>query len=89
MTAPHKSDCPGRTGQFADNQNSDTAIVSPPGDGCNAKLTASLIAAFALTGFAVHRLEGESFLVSRWNLTKHCPDLRTLLAFAKQVGARC
>ena len=49
---------------------------------------ATLTARLALAGFAVHRLDGGGFLVSKWNLTKHCPDLRALAGFAQQVGAR-
>lgn len=51
------------------------------------KAEATLIAAFALRGFTVHKA-AEGFLVSRWGLTRHCPDLKALYAFAKQVGVQ-
>jgi hypothetical protein len=41
-----------------------------------------------LAGFAVHRLDGDAFLVTKWNgLSRHCPDARVLAGFAEQVGA--
>lgn len=54
----------------------------------DAKVVANLIAAFALAGFAVLRLESGGFTVNRWNLSKYCRDLDDLKAFAKQTGAR-
>lgn len=89
MSVPHKSESPVAAGQVAENKNTEsTAIVALDADTCNAKLTANWIAALAITGHAVHRLEGGGFLVSRWNLSRHCPDLRTLAEFARMVGAR-
>lgn len=52
------------------------------------KSLANLIAGFAVSGFAVNQLTDGGFLVCRWGLSKHCPDLRSLSAFAHQVGAR-
>ena len=64
-----------------------TSSVSVDGDGdfCNV-ITARTIAAMQLRGFSVHRT-GEGFAVCRWNLSRHCPDLRTLVQFARQAGA--
>jgi hypothetical protein len=53
-----------------------------------AKTEATLFAAFALRGFSVYRSE-DGYIVCRWGLTKVCPDLRTLTAFAAHVGAQC
>lgn len=53
-----------------------------------AKLASNLIAAFALKGFTVHRAQ-DGYLVIRWGMTRHCPDLATLAAFARQVGVTC
>lgn len=63
------------------------AIVAPSAEACNAKLTANLIAAFALRGHSVYELAGGGFAVTRWGLVKQVPDLRALSAFARQVGA--
>jgi hypothetical protein len=57
-----------------------TLITEP-----NAKTEATLMAGFALKGFTVHRAQ-DGYLVSRWGLTRHYPDIATLAAFAKQVG---
>jgi hypothetical protein len=52
------------------------------------KATATLTAAFALAGFAVHPLQSGGFLVTRWNLSRHCSDLQALREFATRVGVR-
>ena len=51
------------------------------------KHLATLKAKLALKGFAVHDVSTGGFFVSRWNLTKFCPALADLQAFAEQVGA--
>ena len=51
------------------------------------KVRAGLAAKLALAGgYCLLRLEDGSFLISRWNLTKHCPDLQAVATFARQVG---
>lgn len=87
MAAPQKSESPVAAGQVA-NQNTHTAIVAPPADGCNAKRIANLKAGLALRGFAVHDCTTGGYFVSRWNLTKFCPALADLESFAAQVGAQ-
>lgn len=52
------------------------------------KNEATLLAKFALLGHAVHRLADGSFLVTRWGLTRHCPDAASLAAFLATVGGR-
>lgn len=51
------------------------------------KRLANLKAQFALAGHAVHHLE-RGYLVTRWGMTRVCPDLGALVAFARQVGGR-
>jgi hypothetical protein len=51
------------------------------------KRTATLIAVLAISGHAVHRKADGGFVVSRWNMARHCGDLDSLEAFAAQVGA--
>lgn len=80
----HKSECPAATGHNA-NKTTNTAILSA--DQVAGKTEATLIARFALRGFAVHRLAVGGYLVARWNLTRHCADLTELQDFAQKVGA--
>lgn len=52
------------------------------------KLRATLAAKLALAGgYVLLQLADGSFLISRWNLTKHCPDLQAVSVFCRQVGA--
>jgi hypothetical protein len=39
-------------------------------------------------GIAVHELTDGTFLLSRWNLTRHCASLEEVLAFARQAEVR-
>jgi hypothetical protein len=52
------------------------------------KVRATLAARLALAGFVLLELADGTFLVSRWNLSRPCADLRAVAAFAEQVGAR-
>jgi hypothetical protein len=63
------------------NPNSATRPTARDAD----KAEATIFAGFALRGFSVYKA-ADGFLVNRWGLTRHCPDLETLSAFAKQVG---
>jgi len=49
------------------------------------KRLATIIAQMAIAGHTVHKLE-TGFLVSRWGMTKSCPDLASLVGFARQLG---
>lgn len=76
------------TSATADTKQSQPIIAASNEQGNDEKAVATLIACFALAGFAVHRLSCGGFLVAKWNLTKHCPDVRALAGFAELVGAR-
>jgi hypothetical protein len=78
---------PGSATVFQNTQHPDSSAtnMSPAS---LAKTESTLFAAFALRGFSVHRAE-DGYIVCRWGLTKVCPDLRTLTAFATHVGAQC
>ena len=53
------------------------------------KTRANLAAQLALAGgYALLDLADGSFVVTRWNLTRHCVDLQSVARFARQVGAR-
>ena len=83
---PDKEESPAATG-LSSNENTKTQSVGATGDHCNV-IEQQTIAAMRLRGFAVHAAD-EGFLVCRWNLSRHCPDLRALVAFARQAGATC
>lgn len=83
MSAAHKSECPAVTGHNAD-QSTNSAIVASADE--SDKRRANLKASFALGGFAVHDLADGGFAVCRWNLSRYCPDLAALSAFARQTG---
>jgi hypothetical protein len=78
---------PGNATAFK-NRHPDTSSATNPCAREAEKVEATVFASFALRGFSVHKA-GDGFLVSRWGLTRHCPDIQTLIAFARQVGAAC
>jgi hypothetical protein len=86
MKAGHKSECPVAAGQVAD-QNTESAVIVAPCDD-EGKALATLKAAYALAGYAVHDLSCGGYLVARWNVTKHCPDRHALAGFSRQIGVR-
>ena len=49
------------------------------------KRLATITARMALAGHAVHKLQ-DGFLVTRWGMSRHCPDLASLVGFARQLG---
>lgn len=51
------------------------------------KAVATLTAQLALKGFQVHPVTTGGYFVAKWNLTKFCPALEDLQAFAERVGA--
>lgn len=50
------------------------------------KRLTNIIAQMAMAGHQVHRLE-DGFLVCRWGMSRHCPDLAALVAFGRILGA--
>ena len=79
MSAAQKCECPAATGQSA-NQTAQHRESTP-----DQKRLANIIAQMALAGHAVHTLE-TGFLVTRWGMTKVCPDLAALVAFGRVLG---
>lgn len=51
------------------------------------KTFVTLCAALALRGHQVHELASGEYLVTRWGLSRVCPSLDALQAFARQIGA--
>jgi hypothetical protein len=50
------------------------------------QVEARLKARIEKAGHSVHNLGSGGYVVCKWNLARHCPDLRALAAFAKQIG---
>ena len=46
----------------------------------------TLRASLALKGYSLHELSCDGYLIARWNLTRHAPDLRSVGAFLRQIG---
>jgi hypothetical protein len=81
MSTTHKSENPAATGFHATNQNTRNEFTPEQ------KRLANIIAQMALVGHQVHRLE-HGFLVTRWGMSRHCPDLGSLAGFARQLGVQ-
>ena len=79
MSAAHKSESPAATGLSAE-KNTNRFKFTP-----DQNRLANIIAQMALAGHAVHTLE-TGFLVTRWGMTKVCPDLAALVAFGRVMG---
>ena len=50
------------------------------------KTFATLAAKFALLGHAVDKLADGGFMVTRWSMSRHCPDVAALSAFLAVIG---
>lgn len=79
MSAAHKSESPAATGLNANQSNNDTEFTPTE------KRLATLIAQFAMAGHQVHKLD-DGFLVARWGMSRNCPDLASLVGFARHLG---
>ena len=95
MDAPNDEGRRGNGTPQATNETEPAHIATPPAaaqidDGHHhEKLRATLAAQLALAGgFALLQLADGSWLVSRWNCTRHLADLNGVAQFARQVGAR-
>lgn len=53
----------------------------------DSKRLATVTAQLALKGYQTYPVTMGGFFVAKWNLTKFCPALEDLEAFASQVGA--
>ena len=62
------------------------AVVEPT-EFAATKLVSTLEAALALKGHQCHKLATGGFLVVWKGCSRHCSDIDTLEAFARQVGA--
>lgn len=83
MTASQKSETPLAGGVIAKTHENGAIVAGQPDD---RKAVATLVAKFALLGHQVHELANGGFLVTRWNLTRHCMDAASLARFLVVVG---
>lgn len=84
---PPKDETPSGQGEgFQDtNKNANAAIIAPAEKISNTG-EAYLIAKLALAGHLVRRGTERDFTVTRWGLSRYCPDFTALQAFALMVG---
>lgn len=83
----HQKQSPvGKTGLSGYEAVGTQIVASAEKIGNDRKRLATLCAQFAMRGYSVHAVS-DGFLVTRWNLTKHVPDLDALEAFGRVVGA--
>ena len=91
-TAPTE---PGLSDQQSQRTNSDAALQAlqarsdrdPEFEGVEGqKRFATLRSKLALRGFSLHELAGDGYLIARWNLSRHAPDIRAVGAFLRQIG---
>lgn len=57
-----------------------------PADAPESKAYATLAARLAIAGYGLHRLHDGSFLVHRWNFSRHLPDLHAVAKFLEAVA---
>jgi len=79
MSAAQKSECPVAPGHDATIQKAHSEFTPE-------RHAAQLIAKLEKAGHHVHRLENSGFLAARWGLTQHCPDIASLVQFARKLG---
>lgn len=83
----YKSECPGGTGQNAE-QNTNAVIVAPAE--ILSKQYETLRARCALAGITLHQIETDygkrAFIVSRWALTRELADLEAVGAWLEKVS---
>lgn len=53
----------------------------------SSKAIAILKARFAIAGHLVHEGSNNDFIVTRWGMSRHVPDLAALRMFARSLGA--
>ena len=85
MIAAQKSECPGGAEQVAKQSTNNVIDFTAALD--SDKGLATLKARFALAGHAVYEGANDDFIVTRWGLSKYCPDRAALTQFARVVGA--
>lgn len=85
----HQADAEGRTlgcnRENAEHRPLHSAAIVTDLDAAR-KTYCTLRAHLALRGYSVFALSDETFIVSKWNLTKPLADLRALAVFARQIG---
>lgn len=80
---------PPANNEAPDCANSPDPFAHPPHhdfDSDGQKQQATFKANLALLGFTLHELSSGSFLVCRWDRSRHLVDLRAVAAFLRQAG---
>lgn len=85
MTQKKKAAGALRTLTTATNEHAPSVATTEPASNATGR-EANVIAKMAAKGIAVHRLSGGGFLACQWGFARHCVDLASLVAFARQVG---
>ena len=70
-------------GQFAILQNGQPDSACPPADG---KELATIRAALALKGYALHRMADGSLLIERWGYSRTVENIHRAAQFLAQIG---
>lgn len=84
MTEPQKARSPGwRSEAFAEHTHNVVDFIAARDSG---KAVASLKARFAIAGHQVYDGGNNDFIVTRWGMSRHCPDLAALRMFARVLG---
>lgn len=86
MTEPQKAESRGwQSPAFPDHTNNVVDSIAARDAG---KAIANLKARFAMAGHQVYDGGNNDFIVTRWNMSRHCPDLAALRMFARLLGVQ-
>ena len=66
--------------------NCAATVAADQGFGAEKTRFTSLRDRLAANGYSLHELSCDGYLIERWNLTRHAPDLRAVGAFLRQIG---
>ncbi len=85
MCTAHKSESR-LAGRLVANENNNIADFTAAFD--SDKGLALLKTRFERAGHQVHEGSNNDFIVTRWNMSRHCPDLAALRMFARVLGVQ-
>lgn len=84
MTEPQNARNPGwRSEAYADHSQNIGELATAR---CSGRAVAGLKARFAIAGHQVYDGANDDFIVTRWGMYRHCPDLEALGMFARVLG---
>ena len=86
MTEPQKAESRGcQSPAFPEHTHNVVDFATARDSG---KAIASLKARFAIAGHQGHEGSNNDFIVTRWGMSRYCPDLAALRMFARVVGVQ-